>query len=173
MKNFKSLRRDLATRNFRPELVTLPGGIAPPNRPQFSPAAPLRQALTTPLPEAGTSTTTQIQCLRRNQEAEQKPHPSPQMQIGPGFRTRMAIGEAAANGIDNTLKDDGFHFLLLYYLKGVWNTHCSDQHLHRPLPQIRFWRLVESIDCFCGREEAPPVQKVDTCKQSQAYTLSA
>ena len=46
MKNFMSLQRALATRNFRPELVTLPGGIILPDRPQPPPAAPRSAPLT-------------------------------------------------------------------------------------------------------------------------------
>ena len=38
--NFKNMRRALATGSFLPEVVALPGGIAPPERPLPPPAAP-------------------------------------------------------------------------------------------------------------------------------------
>ena len=38
--NFKSLQRALAKGNLRPELVALPGGLAPPDPPLAPPAAP-------------------------------------------------------------------------------------------------------------------------------------
>ena len=40
--NFESLIRALATGNFRPELVNLPGGMAPPERPLPPPSATRR-----------------------------------------------------------------------------------------------------------------------------------
>ena len=46
--NFESMRRALVTGNFRPELVALPRGVAPPERPLPPTAAPRRQALATP-----------------------------------------------------------------------------------------------------------------------------
>ena len=55
--NFNILSRDLATGNFHPELVALPGWLAPPEIPLPPPAAPRRQALETPEPEAGTTPT--------------------------------------------------------------------------------------------------------------------
>ena len=133
MKNFMSLQRALATRNFRPELVVLPGGIIPPDRPQTPPAAPCCQSLATPPPAAGTPPTPQMQGLRKNQEAEHNTHPAPQMQIGPGFRIRLAIDEAELNGVNTPLIEESCHFFLSYHLKGVCNTHFGGWHLHRLL----------------------------------------
>ena len=106
MKTFKILQRDLAMRNFRPELVALPGGIILPDRPHPPPVAPRRQSLATPLPAAGTPPTTQTQGLRRNQEAEQNPYPAPQMKIGPGFSIQTTIDKAVSNGVNIPLTDD-------------------------------------------------------------------
>ena len=56
--NFESLRRALVTGNFWPELVTLPGGLAPTERPLLPPSATHRLAAThqaagnTPTPQA-------------------------------------------------------------------------------------------------------------------------
>ena len=55
--NFEILSRDLATGNFHPELLALAGGLAPPEIPLPPPAAPHRQALATPEPEAVTTPT--------------------------------------------------------------------------------------------------------------------
>ena len=62
--NFESLQRALATGNFRPELVTLPGRLALPERPLPPPAAPRRQALATLQPAVGTIPTPQVQSRR-------------------------------------------------------------------------------------------------------------
>ena len=84
------------------------------------------------------------------------------MQIGTGFRIRTAIDKAEANGVNTPLTEDSFHSLLLYHLKGVCNTHFGGRHLHRPLSQSEFGWLGEWRECFCGRDEAPPVWEVDT-----------
>ena len=57
--NLESLRRALATGNFRPDLVALPGGLAPPERPLSPPAAPRCQASATPQPTADINPTPQ------------------------------------------------------------------------------------------------------------------
>ena len=115
----------------------------------------------------------QTQGLRRNQEAEQNPQPTPQIQIGPGFRIRAAIDEAEANGVNIPLTEDSFHFLLSYHLKGVCNTHFGGWNFHRPLSQSEFGWLVEQRECFCGGNEAPPVLEVDTGVLRQVSTLSS
>ena len=109
--NFESMRRDLVTGNFSPELVSLPRGVAPPERPLPPPAAPRHQALATPQTEEGTTPTAQVQGSRRNQEQEQNLHPAPQMHIGPGFMIRTTINKAAENGVN-------IH-CLSYHIKGV------------------------------------------------------
>ena len=53
--NFESLQRDLATVNFRPKMVTLPGGMTPPERPLPPPVAPCRLPAT---PQASGNTPT-------------------------------------------------------------------------------------------------------------------
>ena len=105
MKNFKSLQRALATRNFCPELVALPRGdrTARPS-PASTHSAPPPGIGNTPF-TTGNPPTPQTQGHSRNQEAEKNPHPAPQMQIGPGFRIRIAIDETAANGVDIPLTD--------------------------------------------------------------------
>ena len=133
VKNFKSLQRALATRNFRPELVTLRGGLAPPDRTHPPPAAPRRQALATSPLAVGNPLTPQTQVCRRNHETEQNPHPAPQMQICQGLWIRTAIDKAVANGVDIPLTDDGCYFCLSYHLKGVCNTYFGGQHSRRPL----------------------------------------
>ena len=95
------------------------------------------------------------------------------MQIGPGFRIRTAIDAAAADGVDIPQTDDGRHFCLSYHLKVVCNMYCGGRHLHRPLSQIEFGRLGKWRDSYCGGDEVPLVQEVDTCVQIQASTLSA
>ena len=72
---------------------------------------------------------------------DHKPHPAPQMHIGTGFRIRMDIDAASADGADNTQTDDGRHFCLSHHHKGVCNTHCGGLHLHRPLSQSEFGTL--------------------------------
>ena len=72
------LRRALATGNFRPDLVALPVGLSPPERPLRPPAAPHRQASKTPQPVVGTTPTPQTQS-RRNQAQEHNPRPTLQM----------------------------------------------------------------------------------------------
>ena len=99
-------------RNYRPELVALPGGVIPPDRPHPPPAAPRRQSLVTPPSAAGTPPTPQNQGLRINQEAEQNPHPAPQMKICMGFRIRTTIDKAEANGVNIPLPEDNCHFCL-------------------------------------------------------------
>ena len=98
--NFEILRKALATGNFHPEMVALPGGLAPPEIPLPLPVAPRSKALATPHPEAGTTPMPQAQGSRRNQEQEQNPHPAPQMQIEPAFWIRTAIDETKANGVN-------------------------------------------------------------------------
>ena len=95
------------------------------------------------------------------------------MQIGLGFSIQTAIDEAAANGVNIPLTDNGHNLCLLYHLKGVCNTHCGGQHLYITLSQSEFKWLGEWRDHFCGGVEAPPVQEVDTGGRIQAYTLSA
>ena len=101
-----SLQRALATRNFRPELVALPGELIPPYRPQHPPAAPHCHSLATLPLATGTPPTPQTQVRRRNHEAEQNPNPAPKMQIGLGFWIRTAVDKAAANGVNISLTDD-------------------------------------------------------------------
>ena len=62
-----------------PELIALPGRIAPLERPLPPPAAPRRQASAAPHTTVGTTPTPQAQVSRINQEQEQNPHPAPQM----------------------------------------------------------------------------------------------
>ena len=135
VKTFKSLQRVLATRDFRPELVALPGRLTPLDSTQPPPAAPHCQELESHLPAAGTPPPPNHQTHGRriNQDAEQNYHPAPQIHIGPGFRIRMALDKAAASGVSIPLTDDGHHFCLLYHLKGVFNPHCGGLHLHRSL----------------------------------------
>ena len=81
--NFESLPKALATGNFRPELITLPAGLVPLERPLPPPISPRRQAET---PQAeGNNSTPQAKGRRGNQVQEHNPHPAPHMQIGPGF----------------------------------------------------------------------------------------
>ena len=117
--NFKNLLRDLATGNFRPELVALPGGIAPPELPLPPPAAPHHRASATTQPAAGTTPTPQAYIRRGNQVQEHNPHPTPQMQIWTGFRIRTAINASAADGVDIPHTDNIHHFCLSYHLKSV------------------------------------------------------
>ena len=135
-------------RNVGPELVALPGGLAPPDRPQPPPAVPRRQVLATPLPAAGTPPTPQTQGGSRNQGEEQNPHPAPQMHIGLGFRIQTAIDKAASNRVYILLTDYGHHYCLLCHLKGVGNTHYGGRHSHRPLSQSKCGRLVKWPDRF-------------------------
>ena len=73
--NFESLRRALATGNFRPELVTLPRGLAPLERPLPPPAETCRLVAT---PQAsGNTPTPQALGRRGNQIQEHNPHPAP------------------------------------------------------------------------------------------------
>ena len=95
------------------------------------------------------------------------------MKIGLGFRIRTAIDNAAENGVDIPQTDDGRHFCLSCYLKGVYNMHCGSRNLHRPLSQSEFGQISEWCDQYCGWDEAPQVQEVDTCRRIQASTLSA
>ena len=60
------------------------------------------------------------------------------------------------------MTDNGRHFCLSYHLKSVCNTHCGGRHLHRPLSQSKFRWLGKWQDRYCGGDEAPPVQEVDT-----------
>ena len=170
--NFEILKRALGKINFRPELVALPGRLAPPERFLPPTAAPRRQASATTLPAAGTTPTPQAHS-RKNQAQEHNPHPAPQMQIRPGFRIRTAINEAAANGVNIPQTNGGRHICLLYRLKGVCNTHCGGRNLHRPLSQIELGRIGKWRNRYCGGYEAQPVWKVDTGRQSQVSTLSA
>ena len=171
--NFESLRRALVTGNFRPELVALPGGLVPPERPLPPPTAPRRQALETLHPEEGTTPTAQAQGSRRNQEQEQNPYPAPQMQIGPGFRIRTAIYKAASNGVNIPQTENGRHCFLLYHIKGACNTHFGGRHLHIPLSKKEFGRLGKWRNRYFGREEAPLLREVNIGGRIQASTLSA
>ena len=104
---------------------------------------------------------------------ENNTYPAPQMQLGPGFRIRTAIGVAAVEGVDTPQTDNGCQFNLSYHLKGVCNTHCGGQHLHRPLSQSEFGRHGKWRECFCSGDEAPSVREMDTGVQRQVSTLSA
>ena len=84
---------------------------------------------------------------------EHNPHPAPLMQIGPGFRIRKTIDAAAADRVDIPKTDNGRQFYLSYHLKGVCNLHCGGRHLHRPLSQSKFGRLVEWCGRYCGGNE--------------------
>ena len=44
--------------------------------------------------------TPQVQSRRGNQAQEHNPHPTPQIQIGPGFQIRTAIDAAVADGVN-------------------------------------------------------------------------
>ena len=135
------------------------------------PAVPRRQESSTPQLAAGTTPTPQAQGSRINQAHEHNPHPAPQMQTGRGFRIRIAIAEAEASGVDISQTDNSCHFFLPYHLKFVCNTHCGGHHLNRPLSQIEFGRLGEWLNRYCGGDEAPLVQEVDTGNQRQASNL--
>ena len=93
------------------------------------------------------------------------------MQIGPGFRIRTAIDDAAGHGVDIPLTYYGRHFCLSYHLKGLRNTHCAGRNSHMPISQSEFGRLGKWHNRLCGRDEAPPVQEVDAGSRSQASTL--
>ena len=103
--NFESLRRALATGKFRPELVNLLGGLAPPERPFPTPSATRRLAVTAQA--AGNTPKTQAQGHRGNKVQEDNPHPAPKIQVGRGFRIRTAINAAAVNGVNIPHTDDG------------------------------------------------------------------
>ena len=160
------------TGKFCPELVALPGGLAPTELSLPPPAAPRRQALATPQPEEGTTPTAQAQVSRGNQAQEQNPHPAPQMQIGLGFRIRTAIDKAEANGVNIPQTYNSRHGYLLNHIKGVCNMHCGGRHLHIPISQIEFGRLDKWRYRYFSGEEAPLVQEVNTGGQIQASTLS-
>ena len=106
--NFEILRRALATGNFRPDLVTLSGGMAPPERP-LTPPSPTRRLTATPQ-EAGNTLKPQGQGRRGNQVQENNPYPAPKMKVGPGFRIRTAIDTLAADGVDTPQTDNGRQF---------------------------------------------------------------
>ena len=73
--NFESLRRAIATGIFWPELLTLPGELAPPERPLPPTSATRRLAATTQA--EGNTPTPQAQVRRGNQVQEHNPHPAP------------------------------------------------------------------------------------------------
>ena len=84
----------------------------------------------------------------------------------------MAINEAAGQGCDIPVTDDGRNFCLSFHLKGVCNMHCGVHHSYIPLYQSEFERLSEWHNRFCVGHEMPTVQEVDTGSLSQASTLS-
>ena len=95
------------------------------------------------------------------------------MHIRPGFRIQTAIDEAEANGFNIPQMDNRCHFCLSYNFKGVCNTYFGGRKSHRPLSQSKFGRIGKWQDRYCVRDEAPPVQEVDTGGRSQASTLSS
>ena len=84
------------------------------------------------------------------------------MQISPGFRIKIAIDKAKANGFNIPLTYDSCHFCLSYHLKVLCNTHFGGQHSHRPLSQSEFGRHGKWRECFCSGDEAPSVREMDT-----------
>ena len=74
--NFKIRMRALATGNFRPKLVALPGGLAPPQRPPPPPTAPQCQGAVSPLHATGIPSPPPAQNSQCNHEVEQNPHPN-------------------------------------------------------------------------------------------------
>ena len=142
--NFDSLQRAIATGNFRPELITLPGRLAPPEIP-LPPPSETRRLAARPQAE-GNTPTPQVQGRRGNHVQENNPHPSPHMQVEPGFNIRTDINAAAADRADTPQIDNGCHFCLLYHLKGVCNTHCGSRHSHIPISKIKFGTLGEWRD---------------------------
>ena len=71
--HFEIPRRALETGKFRPELVTLPGGLAPPERPLHPLSAKRRQSST--LQAAGNTPMPEAQGQWGNQVQEHNPHP--------------------------------------------------------------------------------------------------
>ena len=108
--NFESLRKALAYGNFRPELVTLPGGLASPEHPLPPPSETRRLAA---IPQtAGNTPTPHAQVRRGDQVKEHNPRPAPYMQVRTGFRIRTAINAAAVEGVGIPQTNDGRHFFL-------------------------------------------------------------
>ena len=128
--HFAPLVLTLATGPFHLVTVTMLGGfqqrlpttIAPHRR-----AGPPRKTLTTPY-RGGEFHTAIPQVVVQN------PAPIPEFQVGPGFRLRQSMEQAAeTSGTTVPQKDDGRPFCLSYHLKGVCNSKCGGRHEHRTL----------------------------------------
>ena len=138
---FEGLQRVLATGNFRPDLVALPGGITLSER-FFPPPALSRGAVQTAPPQANGA----------------PPPPLPQKtHQRPGLRIHRAINEATNQGGNIPATDDGCNFCLNFHLKEVCNRNCGSQQSQRALYQSKFDRLVGWNEKFYGKEAAPPV----------------
>ena len=107
--HFESLRRALAIVNLQPEMVALPGGLAPPEQHPPPPAVPRRSAMVAPPTATGNPPHPLAQNRQRNQEEEQNLYPAPQLQIRPGLRIRTEIYEVTGQGCDIPATDDGRH----------------------------------------------------------------
>ena len=113
------LIRALTTGHFRPDTITMPGGF----RQNFPAALPPHRAtdppqLKSPTQRGGDDHTA------TSQVDVQNPDPPLQLQVGPIFRLRQSMEQAAiAIGTPVPQTADGRPFCLSYHLKGVCNSN--------------------------------------------------
>ena len=93
------------------------------------------------------------------QVAVQNPAPLPQLQVGPGFRLRQSMEQAADVTVTPVPQtDDGRPLCLSYQLKGVCNSNCDGCHAHRKLSSHKKGVLIAWKLIFCAAQ--PPVSEI-------------
>ena len=118
----------LATGHFHLGTVTMTGGfghiLAISVKTHRSAAPPHKTSTTAHLGGEAYTATSKV--------AVQTPAPLPHLQIGPRFRLRQSMEQAAETKyMPVPQTDDGFPFCLSYHLKGVCNSNCGGHHAHR------------------------------------------
>ena len=138
------LIRTLMTGHFRPDTVTMPGGF----RHNFPAALTPHQV--TALPQRAPAQRGGDDHTATSQVAVQNPNPLPHLQVGPMFRLRKSMEQAAiATGTPVPQTADGRQSCLSYHLKDVCNSNCGGRHAHRPISTHEWGILIAWKSRFC------------------------
>ena len=147
--HFNPLIRTLTTGHFHLDTITMPEGFR-----HNLPTAVTPHLTTYPPHKTSAAQRGGEPYTATSQVGVHNPAPLPHLQVGPGFRLRQSMEQAAnATGASVPQTDDGRPFCLSYHLKGVSKSNGGVCHAHRTLSPHNQGVLSAWKSRFC---DAPP-----------------
>ena len=146
----ETLMRTITTRNFYPKSVVVHGGFK--NRQGLGKNAQVREPPTEQQEKGGGRKI----IGRLAQEAEANPDPLPELQVGPGFKLRLAMDMAdEMMGETAPLTHSSHSFCLSCTLKSVYNFNSSSRNAHWHLFLMENVLIAAWKAQFCGMVPLP------------------